>query len=75
MTVKQRKKKQRRLRRISARFMSREEFADLIGVDARTIIRREKNGSIPNWPRPVKIGHKIRLYDRIDVERFLEESK
>ena len=75
MTVKQRKKKQRRLRRISARFMSREEFADLIGVDARTIIRREKNGSIPNWPRPVKIGYKIRLYDRIDVERFLQESK
>jgi predicted DNA-binding transcriptional regulator AlpA len=68
-------KARRCVRRISARFMSREEFADLIGVNVRTIIRNEGDGTIKGWPTPVKIGNKIRLYDRSDVERFLQEAK
>jgi hypothetical protein len=53
--------------------MSRQEFADLIAVDVETIQRREKRAK--NWPTPVRISQKIVLYDRADVERFLQEAK
>jgi hypothetical protein len=63
----------KRVRRVSQRFMSRYEFADLIGVHVETIKRREKEA--PGWPVPVKISRKIVMYDRGDIERFLQEAK
>jgi predicted DNA-binding transcriptional regulator AlpA len=56
----------------SSRFMSRQEFADLLGLHVETIKRKE---GTDGWPRPVRIGPKTILYDRSDVEKFLQESK
>jgi hypothetical protein len=68
-------KRLRSVRRISARFMSTHEFADLIGVTARTIQRRTSDRSIDGWPTPIRIGPTITLYERVDVERFLQEAR
>ena len=55
--------------------MSRDEFANILAVDVRTILRNEKNRTDKRWPTPVRIGSKIILYDRVDVESFLQQSK
>jgi predicted DNA-binding transcriptional regulator AlpA len=52
--------------------MSRQEFANLLGLHVETIKRREK---IEGWPRPVRIGSKVVLYDRGDIEKFLREAR
>ena len=52
--------------------MSRQEFANLLGLHVETIKRREKTAG---WPHPVRIGSKVVLYDRSDIERFLQEAK
>jgi hypothetical protein len=65
----------RRVRKISPRFMSREEFANILAVDVRTILRNEKKRTDKRWPTPIRIGSKIILYDRTDVESFLQQSK
>jgi predicted DNA-binding transcriptional regulator AlpA len=62
-------------RRISARFMITEEFADLLGVTSRTIQRRTADGSIEGWPPAIRIGPNITLYERTDVERFLLQAR
>jgi len=67
-----RTKPQRRQRRVSSRFMSQQEFADLIAVNVQTVRRR---AGTPGWPTPVKIGQKLVLFDRTDIERFLQEAK
>jgi predicted DNA-binding transcriptional regulator AlpA len=51
--------------------MNRQELANLLGVHVETVKRREKTDS---WPRPVRITSKVVLYDRTDVERFLQEA-
>jgi hypothetical protein len=55
--------------------MTTEEFADLIGVTTRTIQRRARDRDIEGWPTPVRIGPNITLYERLDVERFLQEAR
>jgi hypothetical protein len=67
--------RQRRQRQVSARFTDQQGFADLLGLHVETIKRREKEGSIEGWPTPIRIGGKIKLYERSDIERFLQESK
>jgi predicted DNA-binding transcriptional regulator AlpA len=69
------KKVQRRFRKISARFMTTLEFADLIGVTTRTIQRRTRDRDIAGWPTPVRITPTVLLYERADVERFLQEAR
>jgi predicted DNA-binding transcriptional regulator AlpA len=75
MPTVQKTKARRRQRKISPRFMSREEFANILAVDVRTILRNEKRKTDKRWPTPVRIGSKIILYDRTDVESFLQQSK
>jgi predicted DNA-binding transcriptional regulator AlpA len=65
------KARKRYVRRTSSRFMQRQELADILAVHVETIKRREK--TTKGWPRPVRIGSKIVMYDRADVERFLQE--
>jgi hypothetical protein len=72
MSVAKKPKPQRRVRRVSPRFMSQQELADLIGVNVQTV--RRKAGT-PGWPTPVRIGQKLVLFDRTDIERFLREGK
>jgi hypothetical protein len=72
MSVVKKPKPQKRVRRISARFMSQQELADILAVNVQTI--RRKAGT-PGWPTPVRLGQKIVLFDRTDVERFLREAK
>jgi hypothetical protein len=55
--------------------MITEEFADLLGVTNRTIQRRTADRSIEGWPAAIRIGPKITLYERGDVERFLQEAR
>jgi hypothetical protein len=55
--------------------MITEEFADLLGVTSRTIQRRTADGSIEGWPPAIRIGPNITLYERADVERFLQEAR
>jgi hypothetical protein len=56
----------------SPRFMNRQEFATLLCLHVETVKRREKD---PGWPHPVRVSSKTVLYDRTDVERFLQEAK
>jgi hypothetical protein len=52
--------------------MNRQEFATLLCLHVETVKRREKD---PGWPHPVRVSSKTVLYDRTDVERFLQEAK
>jgi hypothetical protein len=65
-------KPQRRQRRVSSRFMSQQELADILAVNVQTVRRR---AGTPGWPSPLRIGNKLVLFDRTDVERFLQEAK
>jgi predicted DNA-binding transcriptional regulator AlpA len=56
----------------STRFMNRQELANLLGLHVETVKRREKTAG---WPRPVRISSKVVIYDRTDIERFLQEAK
>jgi len=71
MSVVKKPKPQRRVRKISARFMSPQELADILAVNVQTVRRR---AGTPGWPTPVRLGQKIVLFDRTDVERFLQEA-
>jgi len=72
MSVVKKPKPQRRVRKISARLMSPQELADILAVNVQTVRRR---AGTPGWPTPVRLGQKIVLFDRTDVERFLQEAK
>jgi hypothetical protein len=52
--------------------MNQQELADILAVHVQTV--RRKAGT-PGWPTPVRLGQKIVLFDRSDVERFLQEAK
>jgi hypothetical protein len=69
------KKRKKYKRKISARFMFTNEFADLLGVTNRTVQRRTADQSIEGWPTAIRIGSNITMYERSDVERFLFEAR
>jgi predicted DNA-binding transcriptional regulator AlpA len=71
----QKPKTRKYTRKISARFMITDEFADLLGVTNRTIQRRTADRSIEGWPPAIRIGPNITLYERSDVEKFLQDAR
>jgi hypothetical protein len=66
------KKRRPYVRRVSARFMDRQELASILAVHVETVKRRE--GKVHGWPTPVRVGNKAILYERSDVERFLRNA-
>jgi len=57
--------------------MQRQEIADMIGVHVETIKVWESNPdrTPKGWPAPLRIGDKIVLYEREDIDRFLREAR
>lgn len=56
---------------VSERFISLQELAKLLSVNARTVYRLIQSGLIP---KPVKIGHSVR-FPVSDVEMYIEHLK